>query len=440
MKNKLLVLVAALALVGCARSIEMRMIKQGEFAEAYFETLAYRAKESNNDKAKVVTEILSKTGGAKETKFKELLSSFMESRPRWASFFLDMQLVLRQGVIDGLINQDQQAELSDQLLYLLAKDSISSPALLKEEGIAAAFPTAGKYRARIALNEFAKLQADPNITGLLPYVSIYQFFIETHDDADAEKVRVAMRSKAENLLKASDTTLTNLSAAEPLFTYIKVTDDRTLDSGVVAALGKVKLTRNNLKAGDIPTLFPAFAKERLASSVVKLNVTSQNDEFIVGEVIEELKKENEWLEIADDATRKLTLGRIRFQENRPNPSNMTETVQDPSFATLLYIPRNASVLFDYSTSEYGVQWSMGVVDSLSKATKTISGQRKAKKIECRNLRFQNVFGGTGALPGYPNDAVARFCQSTQSVDFDRERADAVKEIAGEINRTFLVAK
>ncbi len=80
------------------------------------------------------------------------------------------------------------------------------------------------------------------------------------------------------------------------------------------------------------------------------------------------------------------------------------------------------------------------MDSLSKATKTISGQRKAEKVECRNLRYQNVFGGTGALPGYPNDAVARFCQSTQGVDFDRERAEAVREIANEINRAFLVAK
>ncbi len=399
MKKLLLALIATLALVGCANTPEKRMLKQGSYAEAYFETQTGRAGKNDSDRATVVSEVLSKTGGAKETRFKDLLSNYMDRKKKSMWFFLDMQQVLRQGVKDGLISSEQQAELGDQLLFLLAKESIESPGLLKEERVIAAFPAAGKHRSKIALSQFANLQADPNIVGLLVYVPLYQFFVETHDEASAGKVRAAMRSKAENQLKASDSTLTNLSAVEPLFTYLKVTGDRTLDSAVLVALAKVKLTRSDLTAGNIPTLFPTFAKERLGSSVIKLNITSQNDEFIVGELIEELKKENEWLEVADNATRKLTLGRIRFQENRPNPLNMTETVQDPSFATLLFIPRNASVLFDYSTSEYAVQWNMGVMDSLSKGTKTISGQRKAKKIECRNLRFQNVFGGTGALPG-----------------------------------------
>lgn len=435
-----LLLCAALTIVGCATSIEKQMLEQGSYAEVYFDSQIGRLSKSESEKANVVSEVLSKTGGAKETRFKDLLSNYMESKPKSMWFFLDMQTVLRQGVKDGLISSDQQAELGDQLLYLLAKESIQSPGLLKEERITTAFPTAGKYRSKIALSEFAKLQADPNIVGVLPYIPLYQFFVDTNDEAAAGSVRTAMRSKVENQLKGGDSTLPNLSAAEPLFSYIRVTGDRTLDSSVLAALAKVKFARIDLTTGNIPSLFPTYAKEKLANSVVKLNITSQNDEFIVGELIEELKKQNEWLEIADDAARKLTVGRIRFQENRPSPSNMTETVHDLSFGTILYIPKNASVLFDYSKSEYAVQWSMGVMDSLSKASKTVSGQRKAEKVECRNLRYQNVFGGTGALPGYPNDAVARFCQSTQGVDFDRERAEAVKEIANEINRAFLVAK
>ena len=66
-----------------------------------------------------------------------------------------------------------------------------------------------------------------------------------------------------------------------------------------------------------------------------------------------------------------------------------------------------------------------------------SGKRSGKKIECRNLRYQNVFGGTGSLYGMPNDAVANFCQSNANVDFDQIRAGAISEIASEINRTFL---
>jgi hypothetical protein len=105
----------------------------------------------------------------------------------------------------------------------------------------------------------------------------------------------------------------------------------------------------------------------------------------------------------------------------------------------MMIPNNASVLFDYSTAEYSVQWNMGITDSKSRGVKAISGQRKGKKVECRNMRYQNVFGGTGSLYSMPNDAVANFCQSSSGVDFDQIRASAISEIASEINRTFLIA-
>ena len=101
------------------------------------------------------------------------------------------------------------------------------------------------------------------------------------------------------------------------------------------------------------------------------------------------------------------------------------------------IPKNASVLFDYSTSEYAVQWNMSIVDSQSKGAKAFSGKRNGKKVECRNFRYQNVFGGTGSLYSMPNDAVANFCQSDANVDFDQIRAGAISEIASEINRTLL---
>lgn len=429
-------LASALALAGCATSIETRMLERGQLAEAYTSTLGGYSGAKAEDKNRVVAEILSKTGGAKSTKFKEMLSNYMENHAQNQLFFAYFPDVLGQGLKDGLISSAQHLELIDQLLFQVEKESIQSPSLLQDSSIKAAFPELGRYRAKIALGEFAKLQLDPNAS-LNQYLPIYRLFTESKDEASAQRVRAAMRVKAEAQLKASDKILTNVVAAQPIFEYIKLTGDRSLDTAMIDALIKVKLTRSELTKGDIPTLFPTFAKEKIEKSVIKLDITSPKDEFIVGEIIEELKKGDEWLEITDESKRKLTIGRIRFQEDRTNPTNMTETVQSPNFITLLMIPKNASVLFDYSTAEYSVQWNMSVTDSQSKGAKAFSGQRKGKKVECRNMRYQNVFGGTGSLGSMPNDAVANFCQSSANVDFDQIRAGAISEIASEISRTFL---
>lgn len=425
----------AFALAGCATSIETNMLERGQFAEAYISTLSGFSGAKAEDKSRVVADILSRTGGAKSSKFKEMLASYMENHEQNLLFFTHFPDVLDQGLKDGLISSAQHLELNEQLLYQVEKESIQSPSLLQDSSIRAAFPELGRYRAKIALGEFMKLQLDPNAS-LNGYIPIYRLFTESKDQSSAQRVRTAMRAKAERQLKAGDKIFTTV-VAQPIFEYIKLTGDRSLDTAMIDALNRVKLTRSELTKGDIVTLFPDFAKEKAERSIIKLNITSPQDEFIVGEIIEELKKGDEWLEITDEATRKLTIGRIRFQENRNNPTNMTEIVQSPNFVTLLMIPKNASVLFDYSTVEYSVQWSMSITDSQSKGAKALSGQRKGKKVECRNLRYQNVFGGTGSLYGMPNDAVANFCQSSANVDFDQIRAGAISEIVSEINLTFL---
>ena len=438
MKKLLGYLALVVSLVGCAVNIESRMLERGDFVEAYVLNADATSGAKADAKSRVVAEILNKTGGAKGTKFKELLVTYIENQAQNEWLFSALPQLLAQGEKDGLISSSQHLELNDQVLYLLGKASIESPSILKNPTIQVAYPELSRYRAKIAIGEFEKLQVDPNAS-LKQYIPIYRLFSESNDGVSTQRVLKAMRVKAENQLKSDELATSSVTSFEPFFEYIKLTQDRTLDESILRSLAKVRVTRAELTNGNIPLLFPSFSKEKLESSVIKLNVTSQNDEFIVGEIVEVLKKRNEWLEITEEAKRKLTIGRIRFQENRTNPTNMTETVQQLNFVTLLMIPKNASVLFDYSVSEYSLQWNMSIMDSQTKVTKAISGQRKGKKIECRNVRYQNVFGGTGPLYAMPNDAVASFCQSNANADFDGIRTEALGEIANEINNTFLLS-
>lgn len=423
-------------LTGCATSMEKQLLKRGDLVEAYTTAVNGYYGQKSEEKSGVVSEVMNKTGGSTGEKFKEMLTRYIEIHTKDDWFFSKFPVVLIQAKKDDLISSAQHAELNEQLLYQVEKASIQLPSLLNDDSIKAAFPKLGRYRSKIALSEFEKFQLDPTVS-LDRYIPIYRLFKDSNDDATAKLVQVAMRVKAEAQLKASYETATNIVAVQPIFDYIKLTGDRELDVSVIGALVKVKLTRAELTKGDIPMLFPTFASQKIGTSIIKLDITSPKDEFIVGEIIEELKKGNEWLEVTDDAVRKLTIGRIRFQEDRTNPTNMTETVQNPNFATLLMIPKNASVLFDYSKTEYSVQWNMSITDSKVKGAKAISGQRKGQKVECRNMRYQNVFGGTGSLYGMPNDSIASFCQASSNVDFDQIRAESISEIANEIKRTFL---
>lgn len=438
MKNFFLHLIAALVLAGCATSMERRLLEQGDLVEAYATAVKGYAGQKADEKSGVISEVLSKTGGDKGTKFMAMLKAHIENHVVNEWYFANFPGVLLQAKKDGLISSAQQTDAYDLLQLQIEKASIHSPFLLENTAIKAAFPALGRHRAKIAQAAFERIQLDRNIS-IEQYFPIYRLFADSKDEASAERVRVAMRQKAEDKLNAGKETAPSLSLIQPILEYVKLTDDRIFDPAIVALLMKVRLTRFELTKGDIPALFPAFAQEKIERSIVKIDITSPKDEFIVGEIIEELKKANEWLEVSDDSSRKLIIGRIRFQEDRSNPVNMTETVQIPNLLTVMMIPKNASVLFDYSTAEYSVQWNMGITDSKSRGVKAISGQRKGKKVECRNMRYQNVFGGTGSLYSMPNDAVANFCQSSSGVDFDQIRAGAISEIASEINRTFLIA-
>jgi hypothetical protein len=438
MKTIFLHLIAVFVLAGCATSMERQHLERGDLVEAYATAVNGYAGQKADEKNRVISEVLSKTGGDKDTKFMEMLKTHIENRVVNEWYFSTFPGVLIQAKKDGLISSAQQTDANDLLQLQIEKASIHSPFLLENTAIRAAFPKLGMHRAKIAQAAFERIQLDRN-SSLEQYFPIYRLFADSKDEASAQLVRVAMRQKAEDRLKASRETAPSLSLIQPILEYVKLTADRTLDPTIVALMMKVKLTRLELTKGDVPTLFPAFAQEKIERSIVKIDITSPKDEFIVGEIIEELKKANEWLEVSDDSNRKLIIGRIRFQEDRSNPVNMTETVQNPNLLTVMMIPNNASVLFDYSTAEYSVQWNMGITDSKSRGVKAISGQRKGKKVECRNMRYQNVFGGTGSLYSMPNDAVANFCQSSSGVDFDQIRASAISEIASEINRTFLIA-
>src|SRR2546427_9473852 len=48
----------------------------------------------------------------------------------------------------------------------------------------------------------------------------------------------------------------------------------------------------------------------------------------------------------------------------------------------------SSVLYDTTTTNYEISWSMNVSDSAGKGSKVISGKKSEQKIECSNIRSE----------------------------------------------------
>lgn len=230
--------------------------------------------------------------------------------------------------------------------------------------------------------------------------------------------------------------------------YVNNTNNREFDNEVQEAIKKTNLSKLEFQSKIIKNLpeeylnkkaeikvgnvYPELVDQELKRRLLPINFVVNGDEFAFGEVLDEIEKINQWIVQDSEASNKIVFDRFRFQENKGQIQSATETVSDLNFGVLLVIPKNASVLFDYTKSDYSVQWTMNIVGNKLKSRKNnIAGRQQASKIECRNVRYQNVYGGTGSLSFYPNDRVANFCEQTKNVNFDNIRDMAIKKIANE---------
>ncbi len=439
MKFILLAFSAVVLAAGCASFGPVDYeLKIGRYADAYYKATIQYAPGNVRDRASLIQNILAKSGGAQKDIFFTQTFNMINSGASTANFFLNHKRMVEAAAVDGLLSSVHKEQLLDALFFRLEEASLTTASLASDRELRQAFPNMGSHRLKIATAKFNNLEATNGRLG--DYLLLYAAFVDSKDATATANARAAMSRKVGALLNPSKPTLASHEDLDGVLGYIAATQDRSFDKALASAISKVPLTRGQVSSEPLASLFPEVSKAQMQARSIKVALTSPSDDFILHELGEQLKKLNDWIEIDDDAPRKLNFGRLRFQESRSNLGNMTQTVPDPDFATLLFIPRNASILFDYSTTDYALVWSMSIQDNAPKRFKVIQGQAKASKTECRNVRYQNVFGGIGALSSYPNIVTANFCSASANVDFDVVRREAVRSIASEINAEFFVVK
>ena len=432
-KMQALSLVVAIVLTGCATQFGPKtMAESGHYARAY--AMVHEDGPYKGDRQSLVQFIQESTKTKGGTVF---LDSFKQSiqfdTPKDARFFQAHLRNIYFAHEDKLITAGQKTELVNLLSLQFTMQALKSPQLLQEKELLSALNVSADKTA--LADRALELLISTNDKELEKYFPVFNAYKADNNSAGMERAVKAMRP----LVDGPTTTLkgqkVGFYALELFVRYVDVTGDRSMDEKILGLLGETKLSKANLDV--VEKVFPDYSKALIAARSIKVEFKTNGDEFLLSELTDEVQKVNEWVEVTPDATKKILFNRLRLNEQRTPPTTNTEIIPDPDFGTLLMIPQNASVLIDYTSSEYSLQWNFTVQDPQTRKSKTFSGNRKFKRIECRNARYQNVFGGVGALYSFPNARTQQACAEGAGVDFDVARANVLQDIAKEVNNEFL---
>lgn len=435
--------IAVSFIVGCAAPgahID-NMVNNGDFVSAY--KFAIVRGEIIDKKSEFLSSLKSHPSGFSSDKFYKSISYDINWTFKSESNYIEFSRLAKLAYADGLITEAQSKALIAELIYVIQNEGITNPSILKSQALLTEIPEINSPSARKdAFNFKLKLLSERQgvkLSELLPLIIVAQ----TLNDADFSNrlnqygYKIA-KSEADYFSSLTENTKVSFSEFLPLVSFANFYGNADFSNQVKSSFPKINFSKADLKSPEITKLDPDLASRELAKRVARYKLVIEPDDGGFHEDISKsLSMKNEWIEFDDDSKNVLLIKRHRFLENLGNPSNGTEIVPDPNFVTVLFIPKNASVLFDYVTTEYRIDYSIDVSLQSSGKKKTIRGADTMRRTECRNIRYQNVFGGVGSIDSYPNDRVQSFCTSSNGASFDGLKKNVIEKVSNEINSSLL---
>jgi len=415
----------SILLTACATTYEDRAIKDKNYSGALYSVSYYEAKAGRDDVDKLVARIKDAAGSQYQLQFYEDTKKFIQYKEKNRAFFKDMVLYMANAQRGGLLDAGQAADINQILYKELAQQAILKPTILNAE-LKESYPDLPKYMGAAYESEYRRA-LNGELPDLEAYASVYSA-MKNSDNAKAAALLPVVRTKMADLIKSMGPgAWRDLAGVLAVYT---ATRDPVIEQHVLQFVTRADLSKKQLKE-EVATVLPDLAAKARAERELQVKIVSDSNDPFIDELPKALEDFDEWITVEDEAKRKLTIARLRITERPGNPLVRTQTVSDLDFATRLLIPKNASVLYDTTTTNYEISWSMNVSDSAGKGSKVISGKKSEQKIECSNIRYKNVFGGEGEVGLIPT-SIQGVCNRKSGINFDAIRSEAVKEIAGEI--------
>ena len=425
LKNISSAVLLSIVLSGCATTAGNQDLLSKNYAAALYAVSFYESSASSFEISRFAEKIKESAGPQYQSIFFEDTKSLIKKKNKTRPFFKDMLIYISNAQKTGLVSGVQAQELKENVYRALAAQTILNPKLVNGE-LSAMYPDLQKYTGMAHEVEFNRA-FNGELKDLEDYIAVYEN-IKTVDEAKAATLLPAIRTRVDIMSRfAGPGSWRDLSS---IISIYSLTRDPQIEQSVRQFVSLADLSKAQLKT-EVAAVLPGVAATVLAEREVLVKIVSDSNDPFIDELPQALEAADEWIVVDDEAKRSLKIARLRFTERAGSPMARTQTVGSPDFSTLLFIPKNASVLYDTVSSNYDLNWSMNVSDSAGKGSKIISGKKTVQKVECSNIRFKNVFGGEGPLNIVPSEIQSK-CSSHSSVDFDAVRASAVKDIAGEI--------
>lgn len=193
---------------------------------------------------------------------------------------------------------------------------------------------------------------------------------------------------------------------------------------------------------DITSLSPEFAARRIDAMTTDFFITANRESRIASlDVAEALNDMDIFHEVKDelDAEIVVSVDELGYREYSDDQPIRTVTVgyhqADPVYAAL-YMPKNASFLFDVREGRATVDWAYEITLSSQDeviASDVIRGETVRSTHECMNPRVRNVFGGFNTVYDWPNAQTKEYCNRSQSTVRPKDlRDDAIGQVARRI--------
>ena len=258
MKKHLLIYLSTLFFIGCASvsptAYVDKLLERGDFAELYYYVVI--ANDKNVDQTKFKNAILSKTGGAKNSSFFNLAAKQINiAYHPHVDFFIDTHKFIQEARKDNLVTEAQALQLDEILQENLEKNFFDIPELTSSTAIGKLWPDI-KIKSDEIFQEKLRdltLATDSSVESFFP---IYIYFQKSNNMIGKTQTLTAMQIQAEKNIASSK----NLSDINPVFKYIQVTGDRSLDAKITSPIKNMNLRRSEIN-NSVKELFPDFYKE-----------------------------------------------------------------------------------------------------------------------------------------------------------------------------------
>lgn len=232
----------------------------------------------------------------------------------------------------------------------------------------------------------------------------------------------------------------NKSGLQQLTDYVeKSPNDSTIRTKMKEALPFMNLKLNELAI--VEKIDPKFVLERKLASTMKAFVEYKSIDRLTADDISEIIKKSikgvEWISTSSTSANVISIEKIRHSEVVGQERTQTISYADyqvDRMAAVLFMPRNASYLFDLVSNDVSIDY--GYVISYQKNGQKISeevvrGVDSHQNRRCQYKRIQNVFGGNQAADFDANDDMRSKCSGYQR-SVESMRTEIYNKIANKV--------